>query len=437
MTTTVSGSKPIITPNPRTWYKKIEKLAKKGRSCGLMIVRLGGYERLNAILGYSGCMELFAQIYSVIRQAAPGAYVYRLSNLHFGCIITGGLDKAMDIAGQLENRLSGKFVIEGYKDGVIVPFSIIVADCPRQIRNATELEDMSRFVLEGTTGYYDEHIHVVSDKDLEWYKRRTDVEAAIERSIRNASFKILYQPIIRVSDMKTISAETLTRLEDEELGEVYPDEFIPLAEKLDVISYITESVMSRAVSLMTMGGLMKLGIERMHVNISATECKRGDGSGNLKRIVDDSGLDPYAMCLEISETSMPGNNNAIGEGITKFNEEGFAIVLDDYGTGFSNMTGIVALPIALVKIDKSFLWMAMKNDNIMVMLKDIINMIHDLDRKVLVTGIEDEQAFIAMKEAGIDYAQGFYFSKPIPEKELLEYVANVNQYGMSPVAEEQ
>jgi EAL domain-containing protein (putative c-di-GMP-specific phosphodiesterase class I) len=299
-----------------------------------------------------------------------------------------------------------------------------------------ELEEMSRFVLGGTDGFYTDHVRVVSDNDLKWYRRRTEVEAAIERSIRNASFEVVYQPIIRVDSMKVYSVEALTRLKDDTIGEVFPDEFIPLAERLDVISYITEGVMSRSARLMSSGGLMELGINRMHVNISGTECMRADANGKLRGIAEDNKLDPYVMCLEISETAVPGENNAIGEGIVSLHESGMGIVLDDYGTGYSNMTGIVALPIDLVKIDRSFLRMALEDAKVMVMLKDIIDMIHDMERKVLVTGIEDEESFDIMAEAGIDYAQGFYFSKPVPEKELLEYVSNVNKYGMSPVRED-
>lgn len=432
MTAAGSGSKTNRIPNPGIWYRKIDRLVKKGRSFGLMIIRLGGYERLNAMLGYSGCVELFTQIYSLIRQTIPGAYAYRLSNLHFGCIITGGFEDAVETAKQMENRLSGKFVITGYNDSVNVPFNIIVADCPAQLKNAMELEDMSRIILSRNTGYFPERIHVVDDDDLKWYKRMIDVEAAVERSIRNASFDVVYQPIIRVESMKVYSIEALTRLRDDKLGDIYPDEFIPLAERLDVISYITEGVMSRSARLMSSGGLMDLGIHRMHVNISGTECKRGDVNGKLRGIIEDNKLEPFVMCLEISETAVPGGNNAIGEGIIKLHEADMGIVLDDYGTGYSNMTGIVALPIDLVKVDKSFLWMALEDEKIMLMLKDIIYMIHDMGRKVLVTGIEDEKSFELMKEAGIDYAQGFYFSRPLPEKELLEYAANVNKYGMPP-----
>ena len=433
MTGRRSGGKPYKTPNPNAWYKKIDRCVKKGRNIGLMIVRLGGYERLNAILGYSGCVGLFAQIYSTIKQVVPGTDVYRLSNLHFGCIIPDGIAAATDIAGQLADRLSCKFVIDGYKDGVTVPFNIIVADCPSGVSNAAEIEDLSRFVLDRAIGYNIEPVHIVSEDDLKWYNRRTEVETAIERSIRSASFEVVYQPIIRVDNMKVYSVEALTRLRDERIGEILPDEFIPLAERLDVISYITEGVMSRSTRLMSSGGLMELGIHRMHVNITGTECKNADANGKLRGIIENNKLDPYAMCLEISEAYVPDGNNAIGEGIVRLHESDIGIVLDDYGTGFSNMTGIVALPIDLVKIDRSFLNMALADEKVMIMLKDIIDMIHDMDRKVLVTGIENENGFMLMKEAGIDYAQGFYFSKPVSEKELLEYVSNVNSYGMSPV----
>ncbi len=420
----------------RNWAKKIAATVKKGGCIGLIIIRLGGYERLVSQVGYAGSNAAHRQISKFLRQIIPGHQVYRLDSLHFGCIVEGGEDAAMEAAVRIEDRLSQKFNIPGYNDSVRIPFGIAVAECPGFINGKEEFKYLVKVLLPEPKEYDSEHIHRIREEDTKVFARRRAVEQAIERSIRSASFKVLYQPIIRVDEMSVYSVEALVRLDDPELGIIFPDEFIPIAEEMDVMPYITECVMNRAAGLMSLGGLMDRGVHRMHVNISASECLREGTAARLKAIATDNKLDDYVMCLELSEEASPGEHNAVGEGIVRLHDEGLAIVLDDYGTGYSNMTGIVALPIDLVKIDRSFLWMAMKDDKIMRMLVRIIDMIHDMGRKVLVTGIEDKECYDAVLNAGADYVQGYYMCKPVTDTELLEYVANVNKFGLSPIGKE-
>ena len=258
----------------------------------------------------------------------------------------------------------------------------------------------------------------------------------MEKAIRGGSFDVWYQPILHMSDMKVIGAEALVRLPDEGTV-IFPDEFIPIAEEIGVINQITECVLNRAANLMSAGKLRDKGVEHMHVNLSAAECVRGDGDGRLAAIIDGYGLKREDISFEISETVAPDDSNPIGEGIYMLDRLGVDIVLDDYGTGFSNMTGIVALPIDVVKIDRSFLRMAMMDERIMIMLGDIISMIHRLNRSVIITGVEDSNALHTVKKLGADYAQGYCFLKPAVQKEFVEYVTNVNIYGMSPIQEKE
>ena len=420
----------------RNWAKKIAAIVRKGGCIGLIVIRLGGYEHLVSQLGYAGSNAAHRQISKFLRQIIPGHQVYRLDSLHFGCIVDGGEDAAMEVAVRIEDRLSQKFNIPGYNDSVRIPFGIAVAECPGFISSKEEYKYLVKVLLPEPKEYDSEHIRRIREEDVKIFARRRAVERAIERSIRSASFKVLYQPIIRVDEMSVYSVEALVRLDDPELGMIFPDEFIPVAEEMDVMPYITECVMNRAAGLMSSGGLMDRGVHRMHVNISASECVREDTATKLKAIAADNKLDDFVMCLELSEEASPGEHNAVGEGIVRLHDEGLAIVLDDYGTGYSNMTGIVALPIDLVKIDRSFLWMAMKDEKIMRMLTCIIDMIHEMGRKVLLTGIEDKDHYEAVLDAGVDYIQGYYLCKPVTDDELMEYAANVNQYGLSPVGEE-
>lgn len=424
----------FVSLNNRGWVNSISDAVENNNKTGLIIIRLGGYKRLNAQFGYKGCNEAIRQVVSYLRQIVPGHKVYRLNMLHYGCVVPGGQAEAVKCAEKIQDVLSHGFVMRGYKDSVKIPFKMMLAEAPTFVKRVEDTELMAQFLLDEPDVHDTDHIREVTEADFDIHMRKLKVGMSLDRSIREASFEVVYQPIVRLSDMKIYSVEALSRIKDDESNLIYPNEFIPAAEDYDVVSYITDCVFRRAANLMKSGGLMDKGVSRMHINICASEVKRLSTAGRLGELVTSGGFDSYVMCLEISETASPIDKTAVGEGIMRLHDAGLGIVLDDYGTGYSNIIGIVSLPIALVKIDMSFLRMAMKDEKIMVMLRDVVEMIHHMERKVLVAGVEDKECYDAIKDLGVDYAQGFYFCKPVGEKELIEYIDNVNNYGVVPFA---
>lgn len=430
----VDSDKMLDTLNSDAWSRMIARAADTNRPVTLLVVRLGGYERLNTQVGYAGCNKVLRQIAAFLVKLIPGHQVYHLNGLYFGCVLDEK-ENGIAYAESIEDRLSQNFKIEGYPGNISIPFLITLVQCPGQVKDSQELDALTNMLCVEPDGYEEEKIHVVSDEDIERFAHRKNIEMALERAVRTGGFTVHYQPIVKLDTMKVYSLEALVRLYDDEVGVIYPDEFIPLAEETGIIPMITECVLSRAVSLMSRCRLKEKGIMRMHVNLTASECKRGDRNGKLAAIVDMYDLDRYTICFEISESASPGETNPVGEGVCRLHDGGMGIVLDDFGTGYSNMTEIVALPIDLVKIDKTFLWTAMMDDGAMTVLREFVDMIHKSGRKVLIAGVEDKHGLEVVKELEADYVQGFCFAKPMPQDELIEYINNVNVYGMSPIQE--
>lgn len=428
----VDSDKLLGTFSSDAWSKKIEQAFENNRKLTLLIVRLGGYEKISTQVGYEGCNDVLRQIAEFLMKLIPGHQVYHLSGLYFGCVLNADAD-AVGYAKAIEDRLSQNFMIEGYMGNIKVPFYISIVNCPEHASSAHELDFLINMVCGEPSEYDNDRIHVVTDDDKAKFDRRRAIEVALEHAVRTGDFAVQYQPIISMEDMKVFALEALVRLKDEKLGRIYPDEFIPLAEKIGSITQTTECVLNRAASLMAKYDLKSKGIHRMHVNLTASECRRGDADGRLASIVKSYDLEPYTINLEISESAYSGDMNPVGEGIVKLHESGMGIVLDDFGTGYSNMTEIVALPIDLVKIDRSFLWTAMMDDAAMTVLREFIDMIHKSGRKVLVTGVEDERGLSVVKELEADLVQGYCFSMPVDQDDLFDYISNVNQYDMSPI----
>ena len=137
-------------------------------------------------------------------------------------------------------------------------------------------------------------------------------------------------------------------------------------------------------------------------------------------------INPNQINLEITETAQFSNDENIQENIKKFNEFGIKFSIDDYGSGFASANYLIKLPINIVKIDKEILWSAMKNDNAMIILKNTIKMIKELNYEIIVEGVETKEMADFLKIEGCDFNQGYYFSKPINENEFINFIKEKN-----------
>jgi len=264
------------------------------------------------------------------------------------------------------------------------------------------------------------------------YERRILVERLIDKALHNKSFKVYYQPIWSYHTCKVQSAEALCRLIDDEYGVISPDEFIPVAERNGSILEIGQFVFDAVCRFYQEGGLQALGIEYVEVNLSVVQCM----SKNLKKTFDETlerySLDAKHINLEITESATTENHRILLDTIDILKESGFSFSLDDYGTGYSNITYMYDMPFSIIKIDKSILWKAMDPEtgegqsNAMIYLGNTIRMLKDMKYSVLIEGVETLEQKLLLEKLDCDYQQGFYFSKPVPQQAFADYLRVVN-----------
>ncbi len=414
---------------------KVKTYVGSGKSIRLIIVRIGDYDRLNTLVGYEGSNEVLRHIAEYLLKLIPGHQVYHLNCLYFGCLVEGSLEDAHRYAELIEDRLSLNFKIDGYMGSIRVAFGIAIVSCPDDVTSADEADALANLMFKEPSIYDTKHIYCVTEDDLKAYKRKQDVRKALIKAVRNGSFDVYLQPIIDLNNDKVYSAEALVRLFDDEYGAIFPDEFIPVAEELGVISQVTSCVLTRVCRFMSTKKLTEKGVVRVHVNLSTSECIHGDSDGRLQTIIKENGLDTSNICFEVSESSAFGNGDPVSDGIRMLNSLGLGVLIDDYGTGYSNMSELISLPIDIVKIDKSLLWMAMEDEDAMIILHDIVRMIHKLGKEIQITGVENVEQLHIIRDIGVRYAQGYCYSEPVPMDDYLEYLTNVNEYGFDPIAQ--
>ena len=143
---------------------------------------------------------------------------------------------------------------------------------------------------------------------------------------------------------------------------------------------------------------------------------------HIVSIVDSYGIDRTSVAFEITESVPAKDYEMLSKVISDLKAEGFMIAMDDYGTGYSNMVSIFSLDFNLVKIDKSILWGAEKTELGKVILENSVRMVKQMNKKILMEGVETAAQIQMLKEHEVDYLQGYFFSKPVPKSEFLEVI---------------
>lgn len=259
------------------------------------------------------------------------------------------------------------------------------------------------------------------------FRIRNDLDDIIERAIKNDSFEMYYQPIYSTIEQRFVSAEALIRLNDEKYGFISPAVFIPFAETNGSIHAIGDIVLEKVFKFMCNSGMLELGLKYIEINLSASQCIETDLFDKIELMLDKYGLLPEQISLELTETAADIDPEIVDQNVRKLHNLGIRFALDDYGTGYSNIKRMTALPIDQVKLDKSYVD-EIDDPQMWIVVQDTIAMLKEMGKEVLVEGVETEIAadrFINLKcdlIQGCEYIQGFYFCKPLPEKDFIDFI---------------
>lgn len=252
--------------------------------------------------------------------------------------------------------------------------------------------------------------------------RESVVERAIEKAIKNNSFDVFYQPICTTSDQKFITAEALVRLFDDELGMISPAEFIPLAESNGTISAIGNIVLDKVCQFIEEHDLQSLGIQYIETNLSTTQCLQRNFIDTVDSITSFHKVDSKLISFEITETASNCAPVIFTENLRLLRERGYRLALDDFGTGYANLQRLVTTDFDIIKFDKEMTQKTCDDVKLHDLFEKMQNMFHSMDAKVVAEGVETKEQYEFLKSIGCDFIQGYYFSKPLPQKEFLEFM---------------
>ncbi len=345
--------------------------------------------------------------------------IYYVGNRRFAITLYNTTE---DEAKEIEEKISDRFRYTWRLGGINILLSarFLLIDVPGLAKNAEEILYFAECLLPKDIGE-----GVVDDKALERIIRRAAVEKAVTHGLDENAFEVYYQPTYNLN--RTLhGAEALLRMKDREMGMIYPDEFIPVAEQLGIIDNLDEFVLEEVCRFIDTGIPQENGMECINVNLSVLECVKDGFAENIKSIVDSIGVRREMINFEITESVAAEDYDHLSDVIEQLKSQGFQFSIDDYGTGYSNITSMFSLGADIIKIDKSILWNSAKSDEGMELLKVSVDMVHKMKKKALCEGVETEEHIALLTELGCDYLQGYYFSKPLSEKEFIALIKKRN-----------
>ncbi len=395
-----------------------------GKHVHIIMLNIANYSAIQSMMGYDAATDILKIVAEKIHffdsSLKCKSAMYYLDRGRFRMVFDESRrSKAEDAAQLLLNDLKLRSNVNGM-DIDLTP-SIVLARCPEEIESFKSLMAFGQDFHEKIP--YSGSVHLASDVyNFKDFSVRNNIDAIIERALKNNSFEVYYQPIYSIENKRFMSAEALLRLKDKEHGFISPEILVPAAERNGAIHKIGAFVFEEVCKFISSDEYKNLGLDYIEVNLSVAQCMHGDLADVILGIMNKYHVSPDSINLEITETAASYSQRVMTDNLNKLSNAGLSFSLDDYGTGYSNMKRVISLPLKIVKLDKSFVD-EQHNPKMWIFLQNTIKMLKDMKMEIVVEGIETQEMVDAFSELKCDFIQGFFFSKPINKTEFIEFIA--------------
>lgn len=253
------------------------------------------------------------------------------------------------------------------------------------------------------------------DQFFSSFRVREEVKKAVDKN----QFFLVYQPFWNTTKKQVVGAEALLRWQHPRCGLVMPDQFIPCAEEApEVMANVDEWVIREACQQVNAWMPLMGGTWRQAVNLSAAQFEREGFAQRLMQIVEDAGVDPSHLELEITERGVLDDFDKAIKTLMELRHYGFSLSIDDFGTGFSSLAYLGRLPVQRVKIARELIRDITVDENAVVIVEGILSMAQGLKVNVLAEGVETTEQADMLKNMGCDEVQGYFLGKPMAPDDL-------------------
>jgi len=410
--------------------KMLDDAKRNAHKTAVFFMDLDDFKKVNDSLGHEVGEKLLVEAAKRLKQAVRQTdTVGRLGGDEF-IVLLSALDddeSAMTIANHILNIFRKPFCIDGRE--LILSISIGISiypdngDCASVLlRNADTAMYQAKAYGRNAYSCFTKEMNVKMT-------RRFEIEEQMHNALERQEFTVYYQPKLDIKTSTIVGAEALLRWNNPKLGNIRPDEFIPIAENTGLIVDIGEYVINEALSFLQTWQQTDHCNYTMAVNLSPRQFRNNELVNYIKQCLVNTNIAPKNVELEITEGVLMIGKSSVDKALNELKRLGIKLSMDDFGTGYSSLSYLRQYDFDVLKIDRSFISGITLNKADCDLVKAAIAMAHSLGLQVVAEGVELSEQLKLLEDLACDIAQGFYFSEAVQASKLLAYsAANIDTH---------
>ncbi|MCJ8510475.1 EAL domain-containing protein [Rhizobium lemnae] len=423
-------------PNRRNFFNVLTEVfgtaERDAKSICVGVIDLDGFKPINDMYGHAAGDKVLIEVARRLKELEQtDLSFYRLGGDEFGMICTGDCTEARltRLGEQLCGSIAERMPVGG--NTVQVTGSMGVAIYPDVGRDGQDLYERADYALYTAKRYRRAGVVIFNATQAQSLDRQKQVEEALMAGDLDRELTLEYQPIYNIQAPRCIGFEALARWRSPVLGRVSPAEFIPIAEHTGRISLITRTLLRQALEE------AKTWPEDviLSFNLSPLDLASPDSILKIIAIVEQSSLDAKRINFEITESAVIRDFEQATQSITLLKRLGAGISLDDFGTGYSSLNHVHKLPLSKIKIDGSFVSEVHERPASAKIIRTMLSLCGELGLGAIVEGVESEAELEVLREMGVQYVQGFHFSRPLTPDDARTLI--LDEHGRNETAAQQ
>jgi len=406
-------------PNRVLFHDRLTKAMagahRRNERIAVLYLDVDRFKTINDSLGHTAgdvlLKEVTARLMTLVREQDT---VARLGGDEFVLLITGVRDEtsAAIVADRILKTVNQEIAIHDHLLSVTCSLGISLfpahgRDCETLLKNADIAMYSAKEAGRNNYRFFEESMNVRAQQNL-------SIHSGLQHAIERQEFSLVYQPQVDARGVLS-GVEALLRWQHPEWGTVLPSAFLPIAQTSGMIVPIGEWVLRTACARARQWQQQGLPALDIAVNVSAVQLRQKDFVELVKRVLQETGLAPQLLELEITEETLIGNEDALCSKLWQLREMGVRLSLDDFGTGYSSLSYLQRFPVNRLKIDQSFTSKVAVSSHDSSITAAIVELARNLEMGVLAEGVETEEQFHILKSQGCDDFQGYFFSRPLSE----------------------